>query len=82
MKYDVNSDYYDLMGKYVRVVDDEGIVYEGRIMMMCRADENDEGEESIGIITNMVTRTGTELFRHEIVSIEILDKSYFGGVEF
>ncbi len=70
-QYDVSLSFEPLWYKYVRVIDNAGKTYEGRVMMVCRADENDNGEESIGIITNMDLKVGTELYRHEIASIEI-----------
>lgn len=70
-QYDVSQNFEPLWYKYVRVVENNGKIHEGRIMMVCRADENDNGEESIGIITNMELKTGIELYRHEIASIEI-----------
>ena len=71
--FDPNGNFWGIVGKYASVKDKYGRVHRGRIIDACRADENDSGEDSIGIITHPKERCGSELDRSEIVSIEILN---------
>lgn len=58
--------------KNVRIVDTEDITHTGYIDSFTSASDNDEGEESIGIIPNMDSKEGVELFSSEIKSIEVV----------
>ena len=72
-KYDVTADFYPLYFKQVRVIDIDGVEYIGEVDDVGRAEENDSGEDSIGIITRPDINMGVDLNRSEILSIEILE---------
>ena len=72
-QYDITASFFPLAFKYVRVVDIDGKVYEGEVIDVGRADDNDSGEDSIGIETRPDIRFGYDLDRSEIVSIEIIE---------
>ncbi len=71
--FDIKASFWPLFGLYVCAVDKRGRVHKGRIIDVGRADDNDSGEDSIGIVTRPKDREGVDLDRSEIVSIEILD---------
>ena len=72
-QYDVSLSFESLWYKYVRVVDIDGKVYEGKVIDIGRADDNDSGEDSIGILTRPDIKFGYGFNRSEIVSIEIIE---------
>ena len=72
-QYDITASFFPLGFKRVRVVDIDGKVYEGEVIDVGRADENDSGEDSIGILTRPDIKFGYGLNRSEIVSIEIIE---------
>ena len=72
-QYDISLSFEPLWYKRVRVVDIDGKVYEGEVIDVGRADDNDSGEDSIGIETHPDIRSGYDLDRSEIVSIEIIE---------
>ncbi len=71
--YNHNGSLYELYWEYVCVKDIYGKTHRGQVIDVGRADENDSGEDSIGIITRPKDGEGVGFDRHEIVSIEILE---------
>lgn len=59
--------------KNIRVITTDGAIYEGFADVYTSAADNEEAEESIGIITNKREKEGVELFASEIQSIEIVE---------
>lgn len=60
--------------KNVVVKDIRGNECRGYVDMYCSADENDDNEESIGIIPNKSAKEGIELSLSEIKSIKIAER--------
>ena len=56
--------------KYVRVEESDGETHTGYVATYTSEADNDENEESIGLIPREDAMRGIELFRSEIVSIE------------
>ena len=63
----------DYLFKYVEVVDIDDIVHYGYIDVYTSAADNDDTEESIGLMPDENARVGIELYRSEIKSIKIID---------
>lgn len=61
-------DYY---GKKVIVEDIDGISYNGLVDGYTSAEDNDDGEESIDILTDTKHNEGVELYLSEIKSIRL-----------
>ena len=61
-------DYY---GKNVIVEDIDGILYTGLVDGYTSAEDNDDGEESIDILTDVKHNEGVELYLSEIKSINL-----------
>ena len=59
--------------KTVRVTATDGAVRTGFVDLYTSAADNDDTEDSIGIIPTRTSKSGTELYASEIQSIEILD---------
>ncbi len=72
--YDPNDSFWPLIGKYVCVKDIYGRTHRGRLIDVDRADDNESGEDSIGVITHPKVKCGSDINRSEIVSIEILER--------
>ncbi|MCM1023838.1 MAG: hypothetical protein NC395_07240 [Prevotella sp.] len=62
----------DFLYKNVVVVDTDGIEHKGYVDMYCSAYENDDTEDSIGIIPDENTKYGIALYQSEIKSIELI----------
>lgn len=62
----------DYIYKNVIVVDTNGIEHKGYVDMFCYAYENDDTEDSIGIIPNENSKYGIELFQSDIKSIKLI----------
>lgn len=62
---------YDCLNKNVEVIDNEGNKYKGYVDMYISKADNDDTEESIGIIPNKDAKSGIELYASEIKSIQI-----------
>ena len=58
--------------KNVRVVTVQGTVYAGFVDVYTSASDNDDTEESIGIMPSRTATEGVELYASEIQSIELL----------
>lgn len=60
--------------KKVKVVDRDNMSYIGYVDSFTSAADNDDTEESVGIIPNEFVREGIELFSSQIKTIELVDK--------
>ena len=66
-------DLQDYLFKSVIVTDINGETHKGYVDFYSSAYDNDDTEESIGIIPTKDSREGIELYASEIKSIEITD---------
>lgn len=66
-------DLQDYLFKNVIITDTEGKLHKGYVDLYSSAYDNDDTEESIGIIPTKNSRQGIELYASEIKSIEIMD---------
>ena len=71
--FDKNGVYDPLVGKCICLTDIHGKAYIGKVLCRCRADENDSGEDSIGLSFTSRKHWDADFDRSEILSIEILD---------
>lgn len=69
----MNPNLSEFLFKKVSVRDNSGIVYSGVVIMYESALDNENGEESIGILTDEKRKSGIELYRSEIESISVVD---------
>lgn len=63
-------DLQDFLFKNVVVIDAEGKEHRGYVDLYSSAYDNDDTEESIGIIPNKQAKSGIELYASEIESIK------------
>lgn len=66
-------DLQDYLFKNVIVTDTEGRMHKGYVDLYASAYDNDDTEESIGIIPTKSSMSGIELYASEIKAIEIID---------
>lgn len=59
--------------KSVQVILTNGKVYRGFVDTYTSAADNDDTEESIGVMPSRTAREGVELYASDIQSIELLD---------
>ena len=63
----------DYLFKNVIIEDTEGKTHKGYVDLYSSAYDNDDTEESIGIIPTKNTKSGIELYASEIKSIKTID---------
>lgn len=64
---------YEYLGKKVIVEDIVGNIYKGLAYCYTSSEDNEDGEESIDILTRPDIREGVELYLSEIKSIKIIE---------
>ncbi len=60
----------DYLFKYVKVIDTDGETHRGFVDTYTSAADNDDTEPSISLLPNENSKSGIELYRSEIKSIE------------
>lgn len=64
-------DLSNFLFKTVILEDTDNNIYKGYVDMYESSADNDSNEDSIGIITDSISKTGIELYQSEIKSIKL-----------